>query len=140
MATYYSDLILSGEEQPRYDTLATITRVASYSFSVSASNGDVIQVCRIPHGSEITSIVVQGANADGGANYNMGDSGSANRHGSATVSATRVRTTLAMVPYTVSISDDVATRYYTLLATVAGIASATLGNSVTFIVQYAHNR
>lgn len=139
MATYYSDLI-STEEQPRYDTLGLIQRVASYSFSVSASNGDVIQVCRIPHGAEISSIVVQGANADGAASYNMGDSGSSNRHGSATVSATRVRTTLAMVPYTVSISDDVATRYYTLLATVAGIASATLGNSVTFIVQYSHNR
>lgn len=143
MATYSSDLMVAGglgEDTSRRDMLATITRVASYSFSVSASVGDVIQICRIPHGAEIFSIIVQGLNADGAMQLNLGDSGSANRHGSATVSATRVRTHLTLNPYTVSVSDDVATRYITLLATVGAVASATLGNSVSFIVQYAMNR
>lgn len=116
--------------QPRDNPKGKVGVVSSYVASgATVSSGDVFNMLKIPHGATITDLRGFGRSAGvGGIVFNVGDSGSASRFGTFTISATHQFAAVlgTGLPYTVSISDDAASQYLTLLFTQAsGTATAT---------------
>lgn len=110
--------------------------------SLTASTGDVILFAdqgKIPHGAVIVKAELRGDTTDGGIIYQLGFSGATAVLGSATMSnVPTVKPFLGgSLPYTLSLSDDAATRYATLQLTQDGAAASASGSaSLVVLVGY----
>lgn len=127
--------------QPRVTTDGTlITRMQSYVSTAAFSAGDTITfpALKIPHGATYRSVSVKGSAPDGSATVKLGTTGTANLFGSITLSAGVLAFTTfsASVGRKVSVSDDAAVRYETVMATIDGVASATASVSLIVVVDY----
>ena len=130
---------------PRLNFDSATTMIANYVANGSTiSSGDVFWMLKVPNGATITDMRWWGrSSGTGGSVFNIGTTGSASLFGPATISATHQYIALTggasatqQFPYKVSLSDDAATQFVILAATMAsGTATATgsFGLSVTYL-------
>lgn len=134
--------------QPRSNYGGTTVMVSNYTANGSTiSSGDVFLLAKVPNGATITDLKWFGRSAGaGGIVFNLGTTGSASLFGPATISATHQYITIGQTagssattqfPYRVALSDDAASQFVTLAATMAsGTATATgsFGLMVTYLM------
>jgi len=152
MATKTATSRVALTDQPRYADTGTITRVWDYTSTLSLTADIVINYAwKIPHGATITSVKVGGQlPCDGTSpaiidvNLRYWNSVSAATNvtlGSASISAAirlpvDIANTAANLPYKLSVPDDSSVRYGLIYLEQAAPTSATVSESIVFIVQY----
>ena len=127
--------------QPRVTTDGTlITRMQSYVSTAAFSAGDTITfpALKVPTGATYRSVSVKGSAPDGGCVVKVGTTGTANLFGSISLSAGLLSLTTfsASTGRKVSVSDDAAVRYETLMVTIDAVTSATASVSLLVMVDY----
>lgn len=142
MATYTADAAQTGI-QPRLSADGvTYVKAAYIANGTTISVGDTYQLCKIPHGVSIVDLKYYGRSSGAAATiFDLGISGSLSVFGKMTISSTDQYITSSAnngLPYNVSLSDDAANQYITLLATCTTSASPT--NTGTFGVVVAYVR
>ena len=139
MATLTADKAKAGA-QPRQVHAGSTSVKFVYSVTASLSSGDVIQLCKVPHGAILDSFILVRTGA-GQFTAGMGDGGSASRY---LVSATLVADTVitdasivaAGVGYQYDISDDATEQFDTIDLTVQTVTTATAAGVITGVITY----
>jgi len=139
MATLKADKAQDGV-QPRFVHAGSTSVKFVYSVTASLSSGDVIQLCKVPHGAIVDGFILVRTGA-GQFTAGMGDGGSASRY---LVSATLVANTVitdasivaAAVGYQYNLSDDAADQFDTIDLTVQTVTTATAAGVITGVINY----
>lgn len=124
-----------------YTAGQAVELVESYVNTDTPSDGDVLvfSTLKIPFGTVITDLRITSKTPDGKAIYTAGFSGAGTIFGSATADVAQSTKAFSptALPYTVTGSDDAATRYKTLQLTQNGAAtSGTTSTSIALMVRY----
>ena len=136
MATYKGTAATAGSQAQDLHA-GTVTRKSTYTFSVTASIGDVIEMVKVPSGAIITDVVLYSV---GGDHMRVGDGVSVARF-LASASDTSVLHTLhkegvsTAIGYEYSLSSSDAVQHETIDCTLVTAVSS-VGESVTLVVQY----
>lgn len=120
---------LSSANTPRavHAGVNAVTRV--YSFSDTFSNGDVLNLCKVPAGALVLDVITRYTNAAGNQiAFSVGDDGSAGRY-NLSISATGTNRATVGIPYSQSIDQ-------TIRATVTSVTSTTAGGTLSVTVLY----
>ena len=141
MATYYADHGTLGRR-----VHAGLNCVKSkYTYSTTASAGDIVRFCKLPNNCTVTSVVFYGDLPNSSATtYKVGTDSSVARFyvssSAITVlhNCTLIGTSEATrgIGYTFSASDDASNQWEYISATVLNAGTATPGDSITAIIQY----
>lgn len=136
MATYKGTAAVDGA-QAKYLHEGTITVKSTFTWTATASVGDVLQMVKVPYGAIIDDIVVY---STGGDHADIGDGGSANRFKDSssaltTMHSLRVEGVGTAVGYQYSASDAVTPRYDTIDLTIL-VADSSVGDVTTAVVTY----
>ena len=137
MATYTGTAAEDGA-QPKYLHTGAIVVKSTYTWTATASVGDVVQMVKVPRSAIIDEIVVY---SDGGDHANIGDGDSVARYfASASALTTRhvltnVEGVQAGIGYQYDISDDAAVAYDTIDAVIV-VANSSPTDVTTMIVTY----
>lgn len=81
-----------------YNVGGTISRTVNYTFTVSASAGDVIQMCKIPNGAVVNSVALAVSYSAGVTTVNIGDGNDVSAYGASVVLSGSV-VALTSMPY-----------------------------------------
>jgi len=111
-----------------------------YSVTASLSAGDIIQLCKVPHGAIVDGITLV-RTGSGQFTGTVGDGNDDDRYfGSSTLVANTVFSDAAMlytgVGYQYDISDNAAEQFDTIDLTVDTVLTATAAGVITGIVRY----
>jgi len=127
-------------DTPRYIIGGTVTRYQTYVTTATVSSTDLIYLTnlKIPTGAHVTDVKVYADTPDGTMIFQLGYTGNATVFGSFTASATpQVFVKTTGLPHKVSVSDDAANRFVTVLLTGDGApVSPTASTSITVEVKY----
>ncbi len=124
---------------PRASSTASIKAVhagvnsetAEYSFSVTMSSGDIVNLFKLPAGAVVVDVITRYTLATGAGptTFGVGDDGSAERYG-ASISASGVTRATAGIPYSYSATG-------TVRATVSfSTSNSTIGGTIRVTVLY----
>lgn len=104
-----------------------VTRV--YSVSDTLSNGDIVNLCKVPAGALVVDVITRYTNATGNQiAFSVGDDGSAGRYNTS-ISATGTNRATVGIPYSQSIDQ-------TIRVTVTSTTSSTAGGTISVTVLY----
>lgn len=120
---------LSGLAVPRavHAGVNAVTRV--YSWSDTMSNGDILNLCKVPAGALVLDVITRYTNtATNQVAFSIGDDGSAGRYNTS-ISATGTNRATVGIPYSQSIDQ-------TIRLTVSSVTSSTAGGLVSVTVLY----
>lgn len=137
MATYKGTKAGDGA-QPVYLHTGQIAVKSTYTWTATASVGDVVQMVKVPRGAIIDEIVVF---SDGGDHANIGDGGSVARYFASSSALTtrhiltRVEGVQAGIGYQYDISDDAAVAYDTIDLTIV-VADSSPADVTTMLAYY----
>lgn len=132
MATYYAPK----SELARAVHVSRNTMVSKFTWTATASVGDVINMCRLPSGCTVVEAAVYGTGAD---MYDYGTASSGNRFYDSTSAVTTLHKTNTAVGtgygyhYSGTSSDAVMSEYVTLTVLVA---DSSVGDITTVVVEY----
>jgi hypothetical protein len=152
MATLTADAATAAN-QPKLSVVGPVVRVFDYYKTTTLSAGDVVLLdsfARVPHGATIVDCKLSGNTKDGTIIMvpfiRVGSTDTT--MGSLTLSAAgRIASVVhssaadsAHIPFTISVSDDAATRYATVGITIGTTASHTGSTSVSVLLTYVMDR
>lgn len=111
----------------------TITRIAQYTFTASASAGDVVQMLRVPVGAIVSRVAIANSASAGVLTVNIGDGNDASAYGASVVLSGSAITQTSM-PYrglgrSYSAED-------TIDVTVAAVSTPAAETKLTLVVEY----
>lgn len=139
MATYTADAAQTGIQPRLAADGVTYVKGTYVQSGVTVSTGDTYQMAKIPHGVSVVDIKYFGRlGQTAQVIFDLGITGSLSLFGKMTVSATDLyqTSTAGVLPYNVSLSDDAANQFITLLATAGTVTSATATGTFGVVVAY----
>lgn len=136
MATYKATAAADGASA-KYLHEGTVSVKSTYTWTATASVGDVVQMVKVPYGAIIDDIVVY---ATGGDHADIGDGGSVNRFKDSasaltTMHSLRIHGVGTTVGYQYSASSAVSPRYDTIDLTIL-VADSSPTDVTTMVVSY----
>jgi hypothetical protein len=119
----------AGAATPRAVHAGVNAVTRNYSVSDTLSNGDVLNLCKVPAGALVLDVICRYTNVTGNQiTFTIGDDGSSARYIGAQSATGTYRATVG-IPYSQSIDQ-------TIRLTVASVTSTTAGGTVSVTVLY----